>query len=94
VSGHDPAVSALRGHVGELAAALMTWGTRDDSQAQPDVRRAANHAMDAVDAALRELHGIRARLVTEIRASDHAAAARTDEWLARMRQPRQEGEDQ
>jgi hypothetical protein len=34
--------------------------------------------MDAVDAMLRDLHGIRARLVGEIRASDDASAARAD----------------
>lgn len=46
--------------------------------------------MDAVDAMLRELNELRARLVSEIRASDDAAAARADQLLARSRQLRQE----
>ena len=45
----------------------------DDSKAQPEVRRAANTAMDEIDAMLRELHALRARLISEIRASDDAA---------------------
>jgi len=40
--------------------------------------------MDAIDAALRELHGLRARLVGEIRQADDASAARVDELLARL----------
>ena len=44
--------------------------------------------MDAVDAALRELHGIRGQLVGEIRASDVATDARAAELLARVRQLR------
>ena len=90
MTGHDDALSAVRGQVGELAAALMLWSTRDDTKPQPDVRQAANDAMDAIDAALRELHGMRARLVGEIRAADDASAARAEALLTQSRQLRQE----
>jgi hypothetical protein len=80
------------GHNRVLAVALARWAARDDSKADPAARQAANTAIDAVDAMLRELHALRARLVSEIRASDDAAAARADELLARCRQLRQEGQ--
>jgi hypothetical protein len=73
------------GHVGVLGVALAQWAARDDTRADPHARRAANTAMDAIDAALAELYELRARLVTEIRASDDAADARADELLARHR---------
>jgi hypothetical protein len=82
VSAYDFAVTAVRGHLEELDAALALWETRDDTKAQPGVRRAASDAVDAIDAALRELHGIRSRLIPEIRASDDAAMARADALLA------------
>ena len=63
--------------------ALAQWAARDDTRPEPEVRQAANTAMDAVDAMLAELHQLRARLVSEIRASDEAAAARADALLAR-----------
>jgi hypothetical protein len=88
MTAYDSALTALRGHVDELATALMLWGTRDDTKPQPDVRQAANDAMDATDAALRELHGIRAQLVGEIRASDDAAAIRAEALLRRIREER------
>jgi hypothetical protein len=85
VTGYDSAVSALRGHLGELETALALWAARDDTKAQPGVRQAANDAVDAVDAALRELHGLRSRLIPEIRSADDAAMARTEELLRRLR---------
>jgi len=39
--------------------------------------------VDAIDAAIRELHGVRARLVSEIRASDEASVVRASELLRR-----------
>lgn len=92
MTGYDSALSALRGHVGELGPALALWETRDDTKAQPGIRQAANDAVDAIDAALRELHGIRSRLIPEMRSSDDATAVRADEMLARLRQQRQEGD--
>lgn len=71
------------GRLEALQAALALWDARDDTRPQPAIRRAANDAMDEIDAMLRELHELRARLVTEIRASDDAAAARADALLAR-----------
>jgi hypothetical protein len=88
VTAYDSAQSALRGHLGELETALALWATRDDTKAQPDIRQAANDAIDAVDGALRELHGIRAELLGEVRASDDAATARAGELLRRIREER------
>lgn len=88
MTGYDTALSALRGHLGELEAALALWATRDDTKAQPDIRQAANDAIDAIDGALRELHGIRAGLLGEVRSSDDATTARAEELLRRTRQER------
>ena len=49
----------------------------------PAARRSA---VNAVDAMLQALHAIRARLISEIRASDDASAARADALLARGRE--------
>jgi hypothetical protein len=86
VTGYDSALPALRGHLGELEAALALWATRDDSKPQPDVRQAANDAVDAIDGALRELHGLRSRLLGEIRTSDDATTQRASELLRRLRE--------
>ena len=79
--------SRLEDHNGVLGVALARWAARDDTRAQPEVRQAANTAMDAIDSMLAELHQLRARLVSEIRASDDLAAARADALLARLREP-------
>jgi hypothetical protein len=79
---HAPDVYAkLEDPMGVLAIALGQWEDRDDSKPQPEVRRAANTAMDAIDKMLAELHQLRARLVSEIRKSDDQAAARADRLL-------------
>ena len=70
-------------HNGRLGAALVTWGTRDDSKAQPEVTRAGHTAVDAIDAMLAELYRARQQLVGEIRQAEDAAAARVDALLAR-----------
>jgi hypothetical protein len=72
----------LEDPMGVLAIALAQWEYRDESKAQPHVRRAAGKAVDAIDEMLRELHLMRARLVNEIRAADDVAAARVDALLA------------
>jgi hypothetical protein len=69
------------GHNRVLSVALAQWMARDDARADPDARRAANTAMEAIDAMLAELHQLRARLVSEVRASDDASAARADALL-------------
>ena len=52
----------LQDPMGVLSIALGQWEDRDDSKAQPEVRRAANTAMDAIDLMVRELHAMRSRL--------------------------------
>ncbi len=81
--GYDAPLSALRNHVEDLAADLAIWQARDDGKPDAHARRAANDAVDAIDAAIKELHQIRARLITEVRVSDDATAARVDAMLAR-----------
>jgi hypothetical protein len=70
------------GHNGVLDVALAQWAARDDTRADPHARIAANTAMDAIDAMLRELQALRSRLVDEIRESDDIGAARVDAMLA------------
>ena len=40
----------LDDHNGILGVALAQWAARDDSKAEPEIRQAANTAMDAIDA--------------------------------------------
>jgi hypothetical protein len=79
------AVEAIRGQVDDLGAALAVWEARSEAGPEPDVRRAANLAMDSLDAALAGLYTVRQRLVSQIRASDDARAVRVDELLAKGR---------
>ncbi len=72
-------------HLGRLDAALVTWGTRDDSKAQPEVTRAGHAAVEAIDAMLAELHRARQQLVGEIREHQDVGLARADALLARYR---------
>ena len=72
----------LEDPTGVLGVALATWETRDDSKAQPEIRRAANTAMTEIDRMLAALHQMRSRLVGEIRVSDDAFAALVDASLA------------
>lgn len=74
--------AALMEHVEELGAALALWDTRDDTKPQPEVRQAANTAVGEIDTLLRKLHHIRMHLVSEVRRSDDAGAARVDALLA------------
>jgi hypothetical protein len=76
-----------------LAVRLGQWQARDDTRAQPEVRRAANEAMDAIDAMVRELYAMRSRLVTEIRAADDVTGARVDALLTESPVPDEEAED-
>ena len=70
------------GLCGELGVALAVWMARDDSRADPHARRAANRAVDAIDAMLAGLYELRSRLITEIRESDDQTTARVDALLA------------
>lgn len=65
----------LEDPMGVLSIALGQWEDGDDAKPQPEVRQAANTAMDAIDVMVRELYRMRSRLVGEIRASDDATAA-------------------
>ena len=82
-SSYDVPLSVIREHVEDLATWLAVWEARNE----PDgpARRCANDAIDAIDAALRELHAIRARLVADIRQADDTTARRADELLRRHR---------
>jgi hypothetical protein len=75
----------LEDPTGVLSVNLAIWETRDDSIPQPEVRTAANKAMDAIDGMLRDLYLMRSRLIDEIRESDDATDKRTEELLARCR---------
>jgi hypothetical protein len=74
--------------MGVLAIALGQWEARDDDKPQAHARRAANTAMDTIDAMLGELHGLRSRLVGEIRVSDDVTGARVDKLLADVKDRR------
>jgi hypothetical protein len=87
----DPLESA-RPHIEALSAFLNLWIQRDDSRAQPDIRRAGSGAVEAIDALTRELYALRSRLVGEIHASDDATAARVDALLAERQQYRRDAE--
>ena len=69
-------------HNGFLAVALAQWMARDDSKADVGARQAANTAMDEIDAMLRELYQLRARLVSELRQNDDIRAAQVNAMLA------------
>jgi hypothetical protein len=79
MSSYDDALSALRGHVEDLGVWVGIWTNRREPDAH--ARRCASDAVDAIDAMLRDLHEVRARLIGEIRASDDATAVRVDELL-------------
>lgn len=73
----------LDGMTGVLGIAVAQWAVRDETKPQPEIRRAANTAMAAIDDMLTVLHRTRSQLVSEIRAADDATAARVDAVLAR-----------
>jgi len=78
---YDDALSVLRSHVDNLGAWLAIWGARQEGRPDAHARRCAS---DAIDAAIRDLHVICARLVGEIRAADDAATAEADALLEQM----------
>jgi Ser/Thr protein kinase RdoA (MazF antagonist) len=77
---YDDALSSIRNGAQDLAVALAIWETRNEPDAY--ARRCASDAVDAIDAALRDLHSVRQQLVSEIREADDATAARADALLA------------
>ena len=78
--GYDSALSAIRNHVEDLAIWITIWEARKEPDAH--ARRCASDAVDAIDASIRELHAIRARLISEVQHADRATAARVDALLA------------
>ena len=80
---YDGPLSALRNNVEDLAVALAIWEARDDTRPDAHARRCANDAVDVIDGALAGLHKMRALLISEIRVSDDATAARVDALLAK-----------
>ncbi len=76
-----PDLEELQRLVHDLDADLDLWEDRP-STASPRCRRAANEALDGIDKAIAELHRIRAKLTSEMRAYDKATAARVDAMLA------------
>jgi hypothetical protein len=69
--------------VDNLGPWLAIWQARTEPDAH--ARRCAADAVNSIDTALAELHGIRAELVTQLRQADDQAAARADALLARTR---------
>jgi hypothetical protein len=81
---YDDALSAIRNHAEDLGGWLGIWENRSEPDAH--ARRCANDAVDAIDAMLRDLYKVRQQLISEIRDSDDASAARADALLARTRE--------
>ena len=78
--------------LGLLNLNLAIWMARDDSKADASVVRAGNQVLDSIDAMLRQLHQLRARMVTEYREHQDIGDARADELLTRVRQLQQEAD--
>ncbi|MGH3631152.1 MAG: hypothetical protein ACRDRL_27385 [Sciscionella sp.] len=76
-----PLTVVLRAHIADLGHALDTWSLRDDTKPQPEVRRAANTAIEQIDAMLAELYRLRMDLTGEMRSREDATMARTTEML-------------
>ena len=85
LAAYADAVAAVRDHADSLGVWLSIWSYRDDARPDAPARRCASDAVNAIDAAIRELHGIRALLIPEIRTADDASAARYDAMMAARR---------
>ena len=84
----------LDDELGLLNVNLAVWIARDDSKADASVTRAGNQVLDSIDAMLRQLHQLRARMVAEYREHQDIADARADALLAELdRLRQQEGEE-
>ena len=66
-------MTVIKEHVEDIAADLDVWVDSEGPDAR--ARRYASAALDAIDATISELHAIRARLMTEVRAADDAVLA-------------------
>jgi hypothetical protein len=83
VSPSDDALSAIRTQADLIGGWLSAWVNRKEPDAR--ARRCASDAVDAIDAMLGHLYGVRAQLVSEIWDADTATVARADALLARAR---------
>jgi len=79
----------LEDPLGVLSVNLAVWEVRDPAASipQPEIRTAANKAMDSIDIMLRELYAMRLRLIDEMRQHDDLAMIRTEELLRRDHGP-------
>jgi len=80
-SPYDAPLSAILSQAEDLSTWLGIWENRKEPDAH--ARRCASDAVDAIDAMLCHLYGVRTQLVSEIRKSDDATAARANALLAR-----------
>jgi hypothetical protein len=83
---YEPAVAAVRANLDDLALYLAVWQARDDACLEPHARRCASDAINTIDTIITELHGIRGRLIPEIRTSDDAAMDQADAVLRILRE--------
>jgi hypothetical protein len=67
----DP-MASLREHTSILSAALEQWAGQATVPDKATAQRAANTAVDAIDAVLRDLYLLRGHLVQQIRHADNA----------------------
>lgn len=72
-----PGSGFAHGPVCELLTELLPPQRGPDGRGQAEVRQATNTAIDAIDTLLRELHQMRARLVSEVRQADDIAMERS-----------------
>lgn len=79
------AARVIAGQLEYLPAVVATWEARSDTRPDAEARHAGSDAIDIIDDALTALHALRALLISQIRTSDDAHAARVDELLARAR---------
>jgi hypothetical protein len=74
--------------LGVLNVHLAVWMARDDSKADAAVPGAGNQVIGSIDAMLRQLHQLRARMVAEYHEHEGITNARVGELLERIRQER------
>lgn len=67
-----------------LRRELDEWGDGRRDPGRPHQRLAGADALNDVDRALRELHAIRAQLITQVRRYDDESMRRTDALLRRI----------
>ena len=81
----DP-MTAIHAQIDDLGVYLATWERRDAGTPRPLEVAAGVNALDAIDTALRHLHRLRDRLVTENRQFNDDLAASTDALIERLRE--------